>query len=88
MTKYARMRQYVSPGSLCCLTKNFISRYTMGEWCIVACDYWLTNKSIVGEINHLGRYIYFIRISVNSARILLCSTLPKGRVSISQKDIQ
>ena len=58
----------------------------MGEWCAVACEYWLINRCITGAMNLLAQYINFSSMRVNSARILQRSALPQGRVSIRQKD--
>ena len=54
----------------------------MGEWGAVTCEYWLINRCIAGTMNLLARYINFNSIRVNSARIILGSALPQGRVSI------
>jgi len=39
-------------------------------------------------MNLLTRYINFGRVKANSARMLLCSALPQGQISICEKDYQ
>jgi len=78
----------VSPASLCILTKSCSWRYIMGEWWAVACKYRLINRCIAGAMKLLARYIIFSLERGNSARMLLCSALPQGQVSICQKDYQ
>jgi len=60
-----------TPGSWCCLTDNFILTTSREEWWAVEREYWLINRSIVGEMNHLARSINFDRIRATSVRILL-----------------
>ena len=60
----------------------------MGEWGAVACQYQLINRCIAGAMKLLARYINFSRVRANSGRMLLCSALSQGQVSIWQKDYQ
>jgi len=60
----------------------------MGEWWAVACRYQLINRCIAGAMKILAWNIYFDRVRVNSARMLLRSALSQGQVSIWQKDYQ
>jgi len=75
-----------SPASLCILTECFSSRYIMGGWWAVACEYRLITRCIVGAKKLLARHMNFSPVRVNRARILLCSALPQGQVLIWQKD--
>jgi len=54
----------------------------MGEWYVVACEYQMINRCLAGAMNLLARYINFSHVRANSARMILSSALPKGRVSI------
>jgi len=76
------------PGFLCSLTESFSYRYIMGWWLAVACKYRLINRCIAGVMYLLPRYINFYSMRVNSSRMLLCTALPQGRVSICHKDNQ
>jgi len=60
----------------------------MGEYWAVACEYWLINRTIVGEMHHLARCINFNSMGATSAWILLGSASPIGLVSISQQGNQ
>jgi len=76
----------VSPASLCILTTCFSWRNIMGEWSAVPCDHRLISRCIAAAIKRLARPINFSPVRANSARMLLCSALPLGPVSIWQKD--
>jgi len=78
----------VSRASWYILTESCSQRYIIGERWAVACEYWLINRCIAGAMNLLTRYINFIRVSANSAKMLLLLALPQGQVSICEKDYQ
>jgi len=79
------MCQHVSAAYLCSLTESFISRYIMGQWWAIACEYRLTNRCIAGAMILLARYISFPSMKANGASISLGSALPQGGVSICHK---
>lgn len=58
------------------------------EWWAVACEYWLTNRTITGKRTHFAKYRSLNSMSATCARILLILLLPNGRVSISQQGNQ
>jgi len=71
-----------STGSLCWLTENFILKTIIRDYWAVASEYWLINRTIVGKMNYLARYINFIRMRATSVRRLLCLVMPNGHVWI------
>ena len=40
----------------------------MGEYCAVACEYWLINRTITAKLNYLARGIDLNRMKATSAR--------------------
>jgi len=87
MTRYSGTEwvNMVSPGSIRCLTNNFIWRDIMGEDWAVACGYLILNRSIAAEMYNLAHYLNFWRMKVTHKRRLLTSALPKCQVSILLK---
>jgi hypothetical protein len=59
----------LTPGSLCILTKIFISRQIIGHYGKVAFGNWLMNKGIAGNKQYLASDIKFNQMRVTSVRI-------------------
>ena len=74
-----------SPACLCMLSESISSRYIMGEWWEVSCEYTLTNRCIAEAMNLLAIYINFRHMRANSVRMLLHLALANGRVLVGQK---